>query len=431
MQMQTRPKITYLLKTWPKISETFVLQEILALQHDEFDLHIASLQQPTDKRSHAETGQVKARVDYLDQHSCNRSQVFFAMLACLFRSPYRFIKAALFFLQTRTADGSNQQVFYQAVCLAQLVSKQAVQHIHAHFASEPATVAELVNQLTGIDFSISAHAKDIYLSPETELQRKIANARFVVTCTEYNCRYLKQLNHSSTPVVRVYHGFDPRRFDQIIAKTESKIPDLPLILSVGRLREKKGFVDLIHACSLLKQAGYQFHCEIVGYGPQQSELEALIRLLELQQTVSLRGQLVHTELIALYRQSDIFALPCQIGEDGDRDGIPNVLMEAMVMKIPVVSTGISGIPELVEHQVSGLLVEPNKPDMLSKALSCLLDNQALCYQLGNAGRQRVLDRFSVEPNIEILKALFNQSIQGTDKPVLTDLRTDKEESYAN
>jgi glycosyltransferase involved in cell wall biosynthesis len=412
-----------------------VLQEILALQHDEFDLHIASLQLSTDQQSHAEIAQVKARVDYLDTQSCNRGQVVFSMVGCLFRNPYRLIRAVSFFLRTRAADGSGTQVFYQAVCLAQLVSKQAVQHIHAHFASEPAAVAELVNQLTGTSFSISAHAKDIYLSPEAVLQRKIANARFVVTCTEYNCRYLQHLNNSSTPVVRVYHGFDPRRFEQILAQAETNTPDLPLILSVGRLREKKGFVDLIHACGLLKQSGYQFRCEIVGYGPQQSELEALIRLLDLEHIVLLRGQLIHTELITLYRQADIFALPCQIGEDGDRDGIPNVLMEAMAMKIPVVSTDISGIPELIEHQLSGLLVDPNKPVLLSKALSSLLDNQHLRYQLGRAGRQRVLNKFSVEPNIKILKTLFNQSIQGTDKPVMTELCADQsdreEESYAS
>jgi glycosyltransferase involved in cell wall biosynthesis len=201
------------------------------------------------------------------------------------------------------------------------------------------------------------------------------------------------------------------------------------------LREKKGFVDLIHACGLLKQSGYQFRCEIVGSGPQQSALDALIRLLDLEHIVLLRGQLIHTELITLYRQADIFALPCQIGEDGDRDGIPNVLMEAMAMKIPVVSTDISGIPELIEHQLSGLLVDPNKPVLLSKALSSLLDNQHLRYQLGRAGRQRVLNKFSVEPNIKILKTLFNQSIQGTDKPVMTELCADQsdreEESYAS
>jgi glycosyltransferase involved in cell wall biosynthesis len=261
------------------------------------------------------------------------------------------------------------------------------------------------------------------------LQRKIANARFVVTCTEYNCRHLKQLNQSSTPVVRVYHGFDPRRFDQIVAKQEPVTTGQQLILSVGRLREKKGFVDLIHACSLLKQAGYQFQCEIVGYGPQQAELEALIRLLGLQKTVRLRGQLVHTELIALYQQTDIFALPCQIGEDGDRDGIPNVLMEAMAMNIPVISTAISGIPELVEHQTSGLLVEPNNPDKLSKALSSLLDNPLLRDQLGSAGRQRVLNRFAVEPNIEILKKLFEQSLNNTDATVAFDSSTDKKETH--
>ncbi len=315
--------------------------------------------------------------------------------------------------------------------MARLVSQYKIQHIHAHFASEPTAVAELVNHLTGSSYSISAHAKDIYLSPEPVLQRKIANARFVVTCTEYNCRYLKQLNQSTTPVLRVYHGFDPRRFEQCVIEPESSHSDQQLILSVGRLREKKGFETLIHACRQLKLAGYQFRCDIVGYGPQQDNLQALIRSLNLEQVVNLRGQLIHTELIALYSQANIFALPCQIGDDGDRDGIPNVLMEAMAMKLPVVSSRISGIPELVEDQISGLLIEPNNPQQLSEALCRLLNDQQLRHSLGHAARQRVLDEFAVEPNIEILKKLFIQSVHSTEKPVVSEPSVNKGEFYAS
>ncbi len=393
-------------------------------------MHIASLQQPTDQQQHKEVSQVKAQVDYLDSNTCRGWSILRCSLSCLYHHPRAFIKALNFFLRTKYSRNASHQPFYQAVCLTRLARVYGIQHIHAHFASEPAAVAELVSQLADISYSISAHAKDIYLSPKAVLRRKIANAQFVVTCTEYNCRYLQAINHSSTPVVRVYHGFDSRRFTTVDSGSEPLTSDRLLILSVGRLREKKGFETLIQACSLLKLAGYQFRCEIVGYGPQRESLQTLIQSLHLQRTVRLRGQLVHNDLIALYRQTAIFALPCQIGEDGDRDGIPNVLMEAMAMKIPVVSSAISGIPELVEDQISGLLIEPNKPQELSQSLSRLLDDEPLRHRLGNAGCQRVNNEFAVEPNIEILKALFNQSLNGTVNPALTDLSSEKEKSYA-
>jgi glycosyltransferase involved in cell wall biosynthesis len=183
---------------------------------------------------------------------------------------------------------------------------------------------------------------------------------------------------------------------------------------VGRLREKKGFPTLIAACQLLVQAGYQFQCDIVGYGPDKEALKQLIEHYQLSSTVRLLGKLTHNELVVLYRQATLFALPCQITDDGDRDGIPNVLMEAMTFAIPVVSTSISGIPELIVNNKTGLLVEPKNHQALFSAIQELLDNSELRKQLGEAGRQCVNTQFSAKQHIGRLKELLACQLQKRD-----------------
>ncbi|MCH9698928.1 MAG: glycosyltransferase, partial [Gammaproteobacteria bacterium] len=358
---KNRPVITFVVKTYPKISETFILQEILALQHRGYPLLIASLQKPTDSQQHPEVSEVTSPVIYLDRETCNAWNIMICVAHCLVNAPIRFFKTLVF-----VCSGQQTSItFLQSVCLAMQIRRNGIRHIHAHFASEPATVAVLVQQLTGTGFSISAHAKDIYLSTQTALKRKIARARFVVSCTQYNCDYLEQITEASTPIVCVYHGINMNRFTGRTNRNKTLADSrAPRILSVGRLREKKGFETLLSACQLLSRNGYRMQCDIVGYGPLHEQLESMIIRLNLKDIVTLKGQLNHSDLVTLYDDTDIFALPCQIGEDGDRDGIPNVLMEAMAFEIPVISTRISGIPELVEDHVSGLLIEPDNPQQL-------------------------------------------------------------------
>jgi glycosyltransferase involved in cell wall biosynthesis len=187
------------------------------------------------------------------------------------------------------------------------------------------------------------------------------------------------------------------------------------ILSVGRLREKKGFPTLIGACKLLVQAGYKFQCDIVGYGPDRVELENLIEFYQLKDTVQLLGKLTHDKLMGLYRQTTIFALPCQIANDGDRDGIPNVLMEAMTFAITVVSTDVSGIPELIIHNQTGLVTESKNQQALFLALQRLFDDPALRSKLGEAGKQWVSTDFAVEQHIGHLIELLTQALQNNDE----------------
>lgn len=398
------PRIGVLLKTYPKISETFILGEILGLEQLGLPLHILSLQRPTDSIAHDTNAAVRAPVSYVLAPSIRRSlQVLGEQARLLVSNPRRYLGTLAFALGRQ--ESSRAKHFLQAGTLALAARKAGLDHIYAHFASEPAGVAELAQRLTGIGYSISAHAKDIYLSPPEVLRRKLASAAFAVTCTEYNRRHLAALAGDGK-VHRMYHGIDVGRFSPAGTPRRS---DPPLILSVGRLREKKGFPTLIEACALLARRGVRFQCRIVGYGPDADMLTALIEAKGLTQTVVLAGKLAHEQLIELYRAATLFALPCRIGDDGDRDGIPNVLLEAMATELPVVSTHISGIPELVEHDRNGLLVPPDDPAALADAMSRLILDKDLGARLGQAGRVVVAQRFSNAANLALLRSLLLQA----------------------
>jgi len=398
----------FLVKTYPKVSETFVLQEILALQGEPLGLQIFAMQKPTDNEFHSAYEQVYADVDYLTSGQWRDWSSWRKHLDFMRIRPLRYLKT-LWFSLTRSEGGTFSQ-FGQAVCFAVLAEAKGIRHIHAHFASEPAGLAELLKCLSGISYSISAHAKDIYVSDDTCLARKIASARFVVTCTEYNRRYLQSINAAETPIYRVYHGIDAAR---IMAENQHDVQGVGVIriLSVGRLREKKGFRFLIGACQRLVQIGYRFQCDIVGYGPDRDELTALIESYGLNGIVRLLGKMTHDELVMIYRQTSIFALPSLIAADGDRDRIPNVLMEAMTFSIPVVSTQVSGIPELVETGKCGLLVEPGDTEALFDALKLLLDRPELRSRLGEAGYRRVAESFAASQHIGRLKKLLTDTLQ--------------------
>jgi glycosyltransferase involved in cell wall biosynthesis len=398
------PKIGFLLKTYPKVSETFILGEILGLEKAGLSLHIFSLQRPTDAVFHSATAAVRAPVDYVPAPSLRRVLALLGehlSLACA--SPQRYVSALRF--ARRREEGGRLGHFLQAASLAAAVRKAGVTHLHAHFASEPTGVAELAGKFCGASYSISAHAKDIYLSSAKVLRRKLAGAEFTLTCTDYNRRYLESIAGADARVLRMYHGVDIERFAPTRAPDSTRSQP-PLILSVGRLREKKGFPTLIEACARLVDQGVRFKCQIVGYGPDAAKLQGMIETMGLTHIVELVGKLTHEELIERYRVATAFVLPCQIGADGDRDGIPNVLLEAMAMEIPVVSTDVSGIPEVVEHGVNGMIVPPEDACALAASIATLIGDCELRARLGQAGRAIVARRFSNEANLTLVRDLL-------------------------
>jgi glycosyltransferase involved in cell wall biosynthesis len=420
MNSRSTTKVAYLVKTFPKLSETFILNEILELERQGMELHIFSLREPSETKVHGAVAQVGAGVTYIPYIQYAGSLLgihqtppeVFARIAravedhgfVLLRHPLRYFRALL----RHISHEGRRRHFTQAACLAKSLKRGGYTHLHAHFANEPASVAELAHYMTGCPYSFTAHAKDIYLTDRQELSRKIAAAEFVITCTGFNREYLKNLGAGATPIHLCYHGVDLSRFcaqpETVSEKTAS-----PLILSVGRFCEKKGFPYLLQACWRLKQRGRRFVCRIVGFGPLQEQLEELIRTLQLQDAVFLAGKMTQDHLIKEYRRADLFVLPCLIADDGDRDGIPNVLVEAMAMRLPVVSTPISGIGELVDHMENGMLVPEKDADALAAGMEMLLDDPQLRYRLGANARAKVMGQFSLDRSSAKVRGLLLRS----------------------
>ncbi len=412
------PKIGYLVKRFPKLSETFILNEILELERQGVDLHIFSLRQPYDKKVHPSVEQVKANVSYIPsivpQFNWQSASHFVQDHLKLFRqNPKQYFKVFKFHINRPESKRFNQ--FLQAGSLALELQKQGIKHLQVHFANVPTSVAEIASQFCGIPYSIFAHAKDIYLTEPDVLNRRIANAKFVLTCTQFNQNYLKSICTSETPIYLSYHGIDLARFEPNFQEKAFK-NDVPFIFSVGRFCDKKGFPDLIKACSLLKQEGYNFKCKIVGYGELKTELEQQIKKSNLEETVSLLGQMSQDELIKLYHQADLFVLACRVTENGDRDGIPNVFLEAMAMNIPVISTNISGISELIESHQNGVLVPEKNPEAIANEIATLINQPQRLQQLRQKTREKVLQQFSLKTHVkEIRDLLLGESLENQFK----------------
>jgi glycosyltransferase involved in cell wall biosynthesis len=276
-------------------------------------------------------------------------------------------------------------------------------HIHAHFVDRAALVALIAGRLLDKPFSATAHANDIYVDPVL-LSEKIAQAKFIATCTRYNESHLRSMSNatSARKLKCIYHGLDVSKYHP---QWRSRKPR-PLLLAVGQLKEKKGFSYLLEACRMLLHRGVEFDCSIVGEGPVRNALETKIAELSLQHRVSLLGSLPHKVVIERYSEATIFVLPCVTATDGDRDGIPNVILEAMAMGLPIVSTRHSGIPEAVDHGRTGLLVPPRDSAALADALAQLIADEELRERLGRCGRRRVVEDFDVETNVMKLLAEF-------------------------
>jgi glycosyltransferase involved in cell wall biosynthesis len=407
------PRVAYLLKTFPRLSETFILNEVLGLEKLGMNIQIFSLKRPADEPVHPAVADVKGSVTYIpslgpDYRLADIYALLMCHLALIFTWTWRYLAAAYFnFVRP---GKSRLKDFLQAGYLAQLLDRGGFDHLHAHFANVPTTVAEVVHRLTGIPYSFTAHAKDIYLTPPAELARKIDGASCVLTCTAYNQHYLASLARSKTPVRLAYHGIDIGRFDTASLETPQSTSEAPLILSVGRFCEKKGFEYLLQACRILKDRSRRFRCQIVGYGELRSKLEVMINDLGLGECVSLVGKMTQDRLATLYPQASIFVLPCLVTENGDRDGIPNVLIEAMASRTAVVSTAVSGISELVQHNWSGLLVEQRNANHLADTMQTLMLSPSLRTRLAARGHETVVGRFSIEASASHLHRILSPYI---------------------
>jgi glycosyltransferase involved in cell wall biosynthesis len=401
--------VAFVLKGYPRLSETFIAQEILALERRGLDILIVSLRKPTDKRTHPIHSEIKAPVLYLPEYLHRGPlRVLRAWLNMRRRPAYKKVRALWLGDLRRDFSASRVRRFGQALVLANEMP-QRIGRLHAHFLHTPASVTRYAAALAGLPWTGSAHAKDIWTTPDWELREKLASCDWLVTCTATNREHLAKLAPAGK-VDLVYHGLDLVRFPHFgIARpprTGQSAEDRITILSVGRLVRKKGTDTLFEALARLPSE-CNWRLVLVGGGPLDRELRRYANQLGIADRVEWRGSMTQTELIGEYRAADIFALASRIASDGDRDGLPNVLMEAQAQGLPCIATSVSAIPELIEHGVTGLLVAPESPEALTSALAILIKDPLQRHMLGEAGRARVAAAFDMDANIRRLAGKFH------------------------
>ena len=423
---ETTPReseIGYILKGFARTSETFITNEIHLLEKLGLKLAIFSLIKLEGQKRHAAVDAIQAPVTYLPPLSSlteeslpqwlkNNLAQFSATHLVLFKTrPLAYLKTLLFALKLSIKHREKQFIkeFLQAGFIAQkALTSGRIRHLHAHFAHTSTTVTMFASQLAGLPFSLTAHAKDIYLSelnPGDLLNLKLRRAKFIATCTKANEQHLHEVEPHSAPIHTIYHGLDTKQFAPLEKVSSSR----PIVLSVGRFVEKKGYKYLIEACRILKEQGQKFECHIVGGGDAEPT-KILIQQLQLTDTVIIHSAVTQQELRQIYQRATVFALACQIIASGDRDGIPNVLAEAMAMELPIVSTDISGIPELVDQRVDGLLVPQKNAAALAEAIAELLEDAALRQRLGQAAREKICRIFDAEVTVVELHQLLQSCL---------------------
>lgn len=398
-------RIAVVLKGYPRLSETFIAQEIRALERRGLGLALFSLRHPTDTAVHPVHAEIRASVAYLPEYLHDEPLRVLRAWRRLRRS-VRYRKAYSAWRADFARDRTPNRIrrFGQALVLAAELPSDIV-HLHAHFLHTPASVARYCALLTGLPWSVSAHAKDVWTIPEWEKREKLAECAWATTCTRVNAEHLRTLAPAPDRVDLVYHGVDVGRFPEPKTISRSDEAAAVIVLSVGRAVDKKGLDDLLDALARLP-ATLPWRFEHIGGGPLLPRLKTQARSLGIAERVTWHGALPQQQVLARYRAADIFALPSRISADGDRDGLPNVLMEAQSQKLPCIATAVSGIPELIEHDVSGWLVPERDRDALAAALATLIADAALRRRLGEAGYLRTTRRFAMEAGIDRLMTHF-------------------------
>jgi len=401
-------RVAYVIRMFPQLSETFVANEILSLERLGMPLEIFSYRRPSSPVPHECVRQIKAPITYLPDPLYRHPLALAAANSrILLRESARYSSTIRFLARDLFADHEpyTWRRFQHAVALAAILKGNGIDHLHGHFAHAATRVTMLASMMTGLRFSFSAHAKDIYTSNPQVLRKKIEAAEFVMTCTKANQDYLRSLVPEAyrARIKLGYHGVDVGKWTNHELTPST---DPPLILSVGRLVEKKGFEHLLRACDALRRDGGKFRCRIVGDGPQKQMLRTMIAELDLGDVVTLTDGCSQETLIDHYREATVFALPCQVMENGDRDGIPNVLLEAMAVGVPVITSGVSGIPEIIRDGHNGVLVQQRDCDALAAGLGRMLRDGELRGRLALSARDTVMQEFDSSVSGRKLAHLF-------------------------
>lgn len=390
-------RIAYVLKMFPRFSQTFVVNELLAHQAAGHTMDIFSLRLPDDARFHEAVSRIESEV-----HRIKRPAGRSASLMATLNQAMQTIPATAEVI--RDNPGVIASDMEQAMQLALQVRKLGIDHLHAHFGTVATTTARLAARMAGITYSFTAHAKDIFhqsVEPDV-LRNKLADAAVVITVSEFNLRWLQErYGDAAQRVVHINNGLDLDEFPYLDPGDRQQ-----LIFAVGRLVEKKGFEHLVLACEELRNQGLNFACEIAGGGMLAGSLNRLIKEKDLTEQVRLLGPQPQAVIRHKLHEASVLAAPCVVAADQDRDGLPTVLLEAMAMGTPCVSTDVTGIPEVLEDGITGLAVDQGDAVGLAAACRRLLEDATLRSRLAKQARRRIEEHFDIQHNAGRLREIL-------------------------
>lgn len=411
-------RVIYIVRSWPRLSQTFIVNEVLALERRGVDIEIFAMTRSGESLTQPQVAAVRAPVTYLDDRGAVGRRRVRDRLAVALREPRRYASTALYAwrnpdLSSGYATATTMQCFSHAVRIARHVATLKrngipVAHLHAHFIHDPGLVGLFTSRLSGLPYSVTAHARDLYQIPRRSLTVRSHSARALLTCCEHNMDYLrKALPASGAGHVQVIrHGVELSRFSP---KDPGPAGYGARLISIGRLVEKKGYPDLLQACAQLAANGTAFSLVVYGDGPMRTQLEELRDELGLAGVVEFAGEHDSAVIVDALRAADVFVLTSFVTDDGDRDGVPNVVVEAMACGLPVVATTVGGIPEAVEHRSNGLLAEPHDIPTIASHLAELLGDAAMRRQFGKEARRTVETGFDVDAAARELSGVFGVS----------------------
>ncbi|HEY7598341.1 MAG TPA: glycosyltransferase [Candidatus Limnocylindrales bacterium] len=411
-----RRRVAVVVKGYPRLSETFIAQEILGLERHGLALTIVSLRHPTDAALHPMHRDIRAPVLYLPEYLYQEPGRVLRAWRSVRRWPTYAAARRLWLRDLRRDRTSNRgRRFGQALVLAHELPPD-VGVLYAHYLHTPASVARYAAVLRGLPWCASAHAKDIWTTPAWEKAEKLRDCAWATACTATGAAQLRALAPGAE-VMLTYHGLDASRFaaPQRTRGPDGSDPRRPVrLLGVARLVPKKGVEVLLHALAALPPAVH-WRYDHIGAGPLREALAGTAARLGLAERITWHGALPQEEVIAAYRAADLFVLASRIAADGDRDGLPNVLLEAGALELAVVASEIPGVSELIEDGLNGRLVPPDDPAALAAALAALIGDPAARLRRGRAGRRRVLEQFATEPGIDRLAARLAAMLDRTGR----------------
>jgi glycosyltransferase involved in cell wall biosynthesis len=406
-------RVVYILRSYPRLSQTFILNEILALERLGLRLQIFPITNPREALVQDDVAEVRAPAHYLETAlERSRAAIILEHLLVAASRPRRYLSTLAYVLRRRDvatgyAAASRFTCFIEAVYLSRFLRRERrgapSTRVHSHFAHDPTLIALLLKRLTGLSYSFTAHARDVYQVPRSALAERMREADAVLTCCQSNLEYLSGLAPDERRKLQVMrYGIDLGTF----SPAQPPQAGVPLVVSIGRLVEKKGFGDLVAACRMLKDRGLRFRCVVYGDGPLRDELVGAVSSRGLTDEVTFAGARTQRELQGLLEQAHVFALTPCVTDDGDRDGVPNAMLEAMACGLPVVTTAVAGIPEVIVHGQNGMLAEPHDVPVIADHLAALLTDPPLRTRLGSSARSEVVANFDREANARRLASVL-------------------------